>query len=93
MQVRANIVKTSIPISFMEQVMRKIPFTVSFSMLLDETGQFADIVFPDLHYLERVGTGISRYRLFVSKRKYSLKVVRSKASSASSFQVCLPGRN
>ncbi|MBI4321082.1 MAG: molybdopterin-dependent oxidoreductase, partial [Chloroflexi bacterium] len=32
----------------------KIPFMVSFALQIDETAEFADIVIPDTHYLERL---------------------------------------
>ncbi len=38
----------------MEKVLRKIPFIASFAFLMDETVQFADLVLPDTHYLERL---------------------------------------
>ena len=40
--------------SRMAEVLKKIPFIVCFNLHLDETTQFADIVLPDAHYLERL---------------------------------------
>jgi anaerobic selenocysteine-containing dehydrogenase len=37
----------------MEDVLRRIPFMVSFATEIDETAEFADIVLPDTHDLER----------------------------------------
>lgn len=56
-QIRTNFVKSSISPSQIEKVLQKIPFMASFALELDETSQFADIVFPDLHYLERLALG------------------------------------
>jgi anaerobic selenocysteine-containing dehydrogenase len=36
------------------EMLRKIPFIVSFAIQLDETAEFADLVFPEAHYLERL---------------------------------------
>ena len=68
-QVRANFAKTSVSRNVILQLMKKIPFFVSFNVDLDETSQFADIVFPDLHYLERVGTGLEQTRMLVRSGK------------------------
>ncbi|MEM4384362.1 MAG: molybdopterin-dependent oxidoreductase [Candidatus Caldarchaeum sp.] len=58
MFIRTNPVKTSIPRALIEKFMNKIPFIVSFSLQVDESTEFADIVFPDLHYLERLAIGL-----------------------------------
>jgi molybdopterin-containing oxidoreductase family molybdopterin binding subunit len=57
--VRCNPVKTALSRSFMEKIMQKIPFLVSITTEIDETAEFADIVFPDLHYLERLTVGLA----------------------------------
>ena len=61
-EVRANFLKTSVPRRMLEDLMRRIPFVVTFSTQLNETAEFADIVFPDLHYAERVGIGLAQTR-------------------------------
>jgi phenylacetyl-CoA:acceptor oxidoreductase len=38
----------------MTELLCKIPFIVSFAFEIDETAEFADVVFPDLHYLEQL---------------------------------------
>ncbi|HZW55405.1 MAG TPA: molybdopterin-dependent oxidoreductase [Nitrososphaerales archaeon] len=53
-QTRSNFVKTSLPRDVVNAALKKIPFMVSITMELDETAEFADIVLPDLHYLERL---------------------------------------
>ena len=58
-QTRSNFAKTSLTRDVVEAAMKKIPFMVSITMELDETAEFADIVLPDLHYLERLCLPIS----------------------------------
>ena len=58
-QTRSNFVKTSLPKKYVEAALKKIPFMVSITMEIDETAEFADIVLPDLHYLERLCLPIS----------------------------------
>ncbi len=43
--------------------LKMIPFIVSFSQELDETAEFADIVFPDTHALERLNIFPQRMRI------------------------------
>jgi len=57
--VRCNPVKTALSRKMMEDVMKKIPYIVSITTEIDETAEFADIVFPDLHYLERLTVGLA----------------------------------
>lgn len=57
MQVRSNFMKTALPKNVMLDLIKSIPFVVSFCAELDETSEFADIVFPDLQYLERTAFG------------------------------------
>ncbi len=52
--VRANPMKSSGAPEETAEILEKIPFQVSFVRHLDETSQFADIVLPDTHYLERL---------------------------------------
>ena len=54
-QHRSNMVFTGVGKETMSDVMRKIPFIVSITMEIDETAEFADIIFPDVHYLEQLG--------------------------------------
>lgn len=51
---RTNLVASLMDPEATAEALRKIPFMVSFANLLDETVQFADIVLPDLHWLERL---------------------------------------
>ncbi len=53
-QYHSNLVKTSGPPDVMERFLKRIPFTVSIMRRLEETAEFADIVLPDLHHLERL---------------------------------------
>jgi anaerobic selenocysteine-containing dehydrogenase len=53
-QYHSNLVKTSGPPDVMERFMKRIPFVVSVTRRFEETTEFADIVLPDLHYLERL---------------------------------------
>jgi anaerobic selenocysteine-containing dehydrogenase len=57
--VRCNPVKTALSKKYMEEVMRKIPYLISITTEVDETAEFADLVFPDLHYLERLAIGLA----------------------------------
>ncbi len=56
--LRTNIMKTTAPLSIVEQFMRKIPFTLAFARRIEETTGMADLVLPDLHYLERISFGL-----------------------------------
>ncbi len=51
---RTNIMMTTADRNSMAEALKKIPFQVSFARELDETVEFADIVFPEFHYLERL---------------------------------------
>ncbi len=53
-QYHSNLVKTSGPPDVMERFLNRIPFVVSMTRRFEETTEFADIVLPDLHYLERL---------------------------------------
>ncbi len=63
---RTNMMMTTADRESMAEALRKIPFQVSFARELDETMAFADIVFPDLHYLERLDSFPSDIRYNVS---------------------------
>ena len=54
LQYHSNIVKTSGPPDVMERFMNRFEFVVSVTRRFEETTEFADIVLPDLHYLERL---------------------------------------
>lgn len=54
MHYHSNIMKTSGPPEVVERFLKRIPFIVSLVRRLDETAEFADIVLPDLHHLERL---------------------------------------
>jgi anaerobic selenocysteine-containing dehydrogenase len=45
---------SSVNPKMVEQALKKIPFMVSFAYQIDETVEFADIVFPDTHDFERI---------------------------------------
>lgn len=53
-QYHSNMVKTSGPPDILERFFQRIPFVVSVARRFEETTEFADIVLPDLHYLERL---------------------------------------
>ena len=53
-QYHSNIVKTSGPPDVMERFMKRFELVVSVTRRFEETTDFADIVLPDLHYLERL---------------------------------------
>ena len=55
-QYHSNMVKTSGPPDVMDRFMKRIPFVVSITRRFEETTEFADIVLPDLHHLERLVT-------------------------------------
>lgn len=48
-----NPVMTLTEVPAMAEVLKSIPFTVSFSLYLDESTEFADVVLPDASFLER----------------------------------------
>ncbi len=50
---RVNLMMSSLRPADMARVLTKIPFMVSFATEIDETAEFADIVLPDAHDLER----------------------------------------
>ncbi len=52
-QCRVNLMMSIVDPPRMGEVLKKIPFMVSFAVQLDETSEFADIVLPDAHDLER----------------------------------------
>lgn len=50
---RTNLMMNSHNAKMMEESLKKIPFMVSFCRQIDETSEFADIILPDTHELER----------------------------------------
>ena len=56
-QHRSNMAFTSAPREVMTELLRKIPFIVSIAYEIDETAEFADVVIPSLHYLEKLEPG------------------------------------
>ena len=54
LQRRSNMAFTGAGREMMTELLCRIPFIVSFAFEIDETAEFADIVFPDLHYLEQL---------------------------------------
>ena len=52
---RTNLVAMGADPSVMEAALRRIPFQISFATHHDETTQFADLLLPDGHGLERLG--------------------------------------
>ncbi len=54
LHMHSNVLMTASSPRRMAQVLKAVPFMVSFSTYLTETTEFADIVFPDTHYLERL---------------------------------------
>lgn len=57
--IRTNLAKSSVSPEEIGDFLDRIPFMVKFSLELDETSEFADIIFPDLHYLECLSMGRS----------------------------------
>jgi len=53
-QYHSNIAKTSGPPEVMERFLKRFEFVVSVTRRFEETTEFADIVLPDLHHLERL---------------------------------------
>ncbi|MBI4257797.1 MAG: molybdopterin-dependent oxidoreductase, partial [Thaumarchaeota archaeon] len=51
---RENPVKNTIAPEIVVEALKKIPFIVNFAVELDDTSNIADLVFPDIHYLERL---------------------------------------
>ncbi len=51
---RTNLVANTADPEVMAEALKKVPFTISFADHHNETTQFADIVFPDAHSLERL---------------------------------------
>lgn len=51
---RDNAVKDMVSGDMVVEAFKKIPFIVAFAVEMDETTNMADLVFPDLHYLERL---------------------------------------
>ena len=55
---RDNIVKNTFTPEIVVAALKKIPFIVALSVEPDETMQVADLVFPDLHHLERLSENV-----------------------------------
>ena len=53
-QCRTNILSTAADPGLMAESVKRIPFFVSFSDHHNETSEFADILLPDSHFLERL---------------------------------------
>jgi len=51
---RSNLLMTCANPDVMAEALRKIPFVVAFACEMNETSEFADILLPDAHYLERL---------------------------------------
>ncbi|HJN87104.1 MAG: molybdopterin-dependent oxidoreductase [Dehalococcoidia bacterium] len=51
---RTNMMMTTVAPERMAQALKNIAFQVSFAREIDETVQFADVVLPDLHFLEKL---------------------------------------
>jgi molybdopterin-containing oxidoreductase family molybdopterin binding subunit len=50
---RRNLLMNNVNPELSAEALRSIPFIVAFSTHLDETAEFADLVLPEAHYLER----------------------------------------
>jgi anaerobic selenocysteine-containing dehydrogenase len=50
---RRNLLMNNVNPEHAAEVLKKIPYIVTFSTQLDEVAEFADLVFPEAHYLER----------------------------------------
>ena len=64
---RVNLMMTVVDPKAIAQVLKRVPFMVSFATHLDETAEFADLVLPDAHDLER-------YDLFPANHPYCFLV-------------------
>ncbi len=72
---QSNMMKTSGPPEIVERFIKRIPFVASISRRFEETTMMADIVLPDLHYLERLtpfvfqhlSSGDGQYSVYGSK--------------------------
>ena len=53
-QRRSNMAFSGVGKEIMAEVLRKVPFIVSIASEIEETTEFADVVFPGLHYLEEL---------------------------------------
>ena len=53
-----NPVKNTVSPEYAAEALKRIPFIVTFDLEPNETTQLADVVFPDLHYLERLAEGM-----------------------------------
>lgn len=53
LQCRVNLMMSIVDPAKIAEALKRIPFMVSFATHLDETAEFADIVLPDAHDLER----------------------------------------
>ncbi|MBI2952793.1 MAG: molybdopterin-dependent oxidoreductase [Chloroflexi bacterium] len=53
-QCRGNVMMTTVAPDTVAAALKNVGFIVSFANYLDETAEFADIVLPDAHYLERM---------------------------------------
>ncbi len=51
---RSNLLMTCGNADAMAEALKKIPYTVAFATELNETAEFADLLLPDTHYLERL---------------------------------------
>lgn len=51
---RSNLLMTCANADVMAEALKKIPFVASFTCEMNETSEFADILLPDTHYLERL---------------------------------------
>ena len=56
-QHRANMAFTAASRGIMTDLLSRIPFIVSIAFEIDETAEFADVVIPSLHYLEKLEPG------------------------------------
>jgi molybdopterin-containing oxidoreductase family molybdopterin binding subunit len=50
---RRNLMMNNVSPAQSAEMLRRIPFIVSFAIQLDETAEMADLVLPEAHYLER----------------------------------------
>ncbi len=79
---QSNMMKTSGPPEIVERFIKRIPFVVSISRRFEETTEMADIVLPDLHYLERLtpfvfqhlSSGDGRHSVYGAKPVVSSKI-------------------
>ncbi len=85
---QSNMMKTSGPPDIVERFVKRIPFVACIARRFEETTMMADIVLPDLHYLERLVPFVYQHLASGDGR---LAVYGSKPVVASKMEGPVPG--